>query len=74
MFTQPLASPRANVHLIVGEAVIVIDTTETTQAAQNILTEFRKICDLPITTIIYTHSHRDHISGATVFAEGQTLS
>ena len=64
----------SNVHLIVGEAgVIVIDTTETTQAAQNILTEFRKICDLPITTIIYTHSHRDHISGATVFAEGQDV-
>ena len=64
----------SNVHLIVGEAgVIVIDTTETTQAAANILAEFRKICDLPITTIIYTHSHRDHISGATVFAEGQDV-
>ena len=64
----------SNVHLIIGDAgVIVIDTTETTQAAENILTAFRKICDLPVTTIIYTHSHRDHISGATVFAEGRDV-
>lgn len=61
----------SNVHFMVGEhGVIAIDTTETTQAAQNILEDFRKISGLPITTIIYTHSHRDHISGATVFAEG----
>ena len=61
----------SNVHFLVGpEGVVAIDTTETTQAASNILADFRKICELPITTIIYTHSHRDHISGATVFAEG----
>ena len=64
----------SNVHLLVGETgVVVIDTTETTQAAENILAEFRKHCDLPVTTIIYTHSHRDHISGATVFAEGRDV-
>ena len=46
----------SNVHLLVGETgVVVIDTTETTQAAENILAEFRKHCDLPVTTIIYTH-------------------
>lgn len=64
----------SNVHLLVGDAgVVVIDTTETTQAAENILAEFRKHCDLPVTTIIYTHSHRDHISGASVFAEGRNV-
>ena len=61
----------SNVGLIVGtDGLIVIDTTELTQAAQNILAEFRQLTDLPVRTIIYTHSHRDHISGATVFAEG----
>lgn len=60
----------SNVHFLVGtNGVVVIDTTETTQAATNILAEFRKVSGLPITTIIYTHSHRDHISGASVFAE-----
>lgn len=64
----------SNVHFLVGaEGVIVIDTTETTQAAKNILADFRQISDLPINTIIYTHSHRDHISGATVFAEGRDV-
>lgn len=64
----------SNVHMLVGSSgVVLIDTTETTQAAENILADFRKICGLPVTTIIYTHSHRDHISGATVFAEGRNV-
>jgi len=64
----------SNVHFLVGASgIVLIDTTETTQAAENILADFRAISDLPITTIIYTHSHRDHISGATVFAEGRDV-
>lgn len=64
----------SNVHFMVGErGIVLVDTTETTQAAENILSDFRAISDLPITTIIYTHSHRDHISGATVFAEGREV-
>lgn len=64
----------SNVSFIVGDVgVTLIDTTETTQAAENVLSDFRQHCDLPINTIIYTHSHRDHISGATVFAEGREI-
>lgn len=64
----------SNVHFLVGpKGVVAIDTTETTQAAENILADFRQLSTLPITTIIYTHSHRDHISGATVFAEGRDV-
>lgn len=64
----------SNVHFLIGATgVVVIDTTETTQAATNILADFRKISTLPVTTIIYTHSHRDHISGASVFAEGKEV-
>lgn len=61
----------SNVYMLIGDkGLIIIDTTETTKAAENIKAEFRKITDKPVHTIIYTHSHRDHISGATVFAEG----
>ena len=61
-------------HMIVGEdGAIIIDTSESTKAAENVLAEFRKITDKPITTIIYTHSHRDHISGASVFSEGREV-
>ncbi|MDE2759033.1 MAG: alkyl/aryl-sulfatase [Paracoccaceae bacterium] len=64
----------SNVHFLVGKrGVVVIDTTETTQAAKNILADFRKISQLPINTIIYTHSHRDHVSGAIVFAEDRDI-
>lgn len=61
----------SNAHMVIGQdGVVIIDTTESTGAAENILAEFRKITSAPIKTIIYTHSHRDHISGASVFAEG----
>jgi len=64
----------SNVHMIEGKnSVTIIDTTETTQAAENILAEFRKLTDKPIGKIILTHSHRDHISGATVFSEGKSV-
>jgi uncharacterized sulfatase len=57
--------------MIVGDSgVIIIDTTDSTKAAENTLKEFRKITDKPVRAIIYTHGHRDHVSGATVFAAG----
>lgn len=60
----------SNVYMIVGDdSLVIIDTSETTAAATNIFAEFRKISDLPVKTIILTHSHRDHVSGASVFAE-----
>ncbi|MDG1739113.1 MAG: alkyl/aryl-sulfatase [Paracoccaceae bacterium] len=60
----------SNVYMIIGDdGLIIVDTSETTTAAANILAEFRKITDLPVKTIILTHSHRDHVSGASVFAE-----
>jgi len=62
----------SNVHLIEGaDSITIIDTTESTAAAQNILTDFRKLTDKPVSRIIYTHSHRDHISGGSVFASGE---
>lgn len=61
----------SNVGMIIGDdGLIIIDTTESTKAAENILAAFREITDKPVRTIIYTHSHRDHISGASVFAKG----
>ena len=59
----------SNVHMIEGaDTVTIIDTTESTAAAENILAEFRKLSDKPVGRIIYSHSHRDHISGASVFS------
>ena len=69
---QAFGFAASNVYMIVGDdGLVIIDTSESTAAAVNTLAEFRKISSLPIKTIIYTHSHRDHVSGASVFAEGQ---
>ncbi|MBW1799126.1 MAG: alkyl/aryl-sulfatase [Deltaproteobacteria bacterium] len=60
----------SNPSMIVGDdGIIIIDTTESIEAAGNALAEFRKITDKPIKAIIYTHGHRDHVSGAKVFAD-----
>ena len=68
---QAFGFAASNVYMIKGDdGLIVIDTTESTAAAGHILAKFRKITDLPVKTIVYTHSHRDHVSGAAVFAEG----
>ncbi|MEM7440782.1 MAG: alkyl/aryl-sulfatase [Pseudomonadota bacterium] len=68
---QAFGFAASNVYMIVGDdGVIIVDTTETTAAAANVLAAFREITDLPVKTIILTHSHRDHVSGASVFAEG----
>lgn len=61
-------------HMIEGEnSVTIVDTSESTGAAKNVLSEFRKLTDKPVGRIIYTHAHRDHISGASVFAEGRDI-
>jgi uncharacterized sulfatase len=59
----------ANSTLIEGDdGAIVVDATQSTQAAERVLAEFRKITQKPIEAIIYTHSHQDHVGGAKVFA------
>lgn len=69
---QAFGFAASNVYLIIGDdGVVIIDTSESIGAAENMLAEFRKVTDLPIKTIIYTHSHRDHVSGAKVFAHEQ---
>jgi alkyl sulfatase BDS1-like metallo-beta-lactamase superfamily hydrolase len=60
----------SNSVLIEGEdGLIIVDAMLTTEAAENVLTAFRNISNKPIKALIYTHSHSDHISGASVFAK-----
>ncbi len=54
-------------YVTTSAGVVVIDTTESPAAAQATLTEFRKVSQAPISYIIYTHFHGDHINGAKVF-------
>ncbi len=58
--------------VITDEGLVIIDTTESTDAAGEILERFRRITDKPIRYIIYTHGHPDHFYGAPVFMEDGT--
>jgi len=61
----------SNVHLIEGRrSVTIIDTSESTAAARDIRAEFAKLTDKPVGRIVYTHGHRDHVSGASEFSDG----
>ncbi|HVT34987.1 MAG TPA: alkyl sulfatase dimerization domain-containing protein [Nevskiaceae bacterium] len=61
----------ANSIMLVGnDGVIIVDTMETVEAARQVLAEFRKITDKPVKAVVYTHSHPDHVGGASVFVAG----
>lgn len=51
---------------------IIVDTTESITAAEEIKNEFDKISPLKTVAIIYTHGHTDHVRGASVFMEDHT--
>ena len=61
----------ANAMMVEGEdSNIIIDTTGTIETAREVKEIFQSINSNPISTIIYTHNHGDHVYGASVFAEG----
>jgi alkyl sulfatase BDS1-like metallo-beta-lactamase superfamily hydrolase len=56
------------IFILTSNSVVVVDTTEGMGPAQAALNDFRKISSLPVSYIIYTHFHGDHVNGAKVFA------
>lgn len=65
----------SNAGFIVGSTgVAVVDTFTSVGAAKDLLSEIRKITNLPIRYVINTHYHLDHVGGNAVFAEaGATI-
>ncbi|MFN7993498.1 MAG: alkyl sulfatase dimerization domain-containing protein [Bryobacteraceae bacterium] len=53
-------------------SAVVVDTTEGQAPAGAALEAFRKVSTLPVSYIIYTHFHGDHINGAKAFAGPNT--
>jgi alkyl sulfatase BDS1-like metallo-beta-lactamase superfamily hydrolase len=58
--------------VITDEGLVIIDTTESKEAAREIFERFRKITTQPVRYVIYTHGHLDHVSGTPVFLEEGT--
>ena len=60
----------ANTSMIVGDdGIIIVDTLRGPLSARMALNAFRKYTDKPVKAILYTHSHGDHIGGATGFID-----
>ncbi|TWU07414.1 alkyl/aryl-sulfatase [Allorhodopirellula heiligendammensis] len=58
----------ANTTMIVGtDGVIIVDTLFGPTSAAQAADAFRQYSDKPVKAIIYTHSHGDHIGGASAF-------
>ncbi len=58
----------ANTSMIVGtDGVIIVDTLRGPASAANALKAFREYSGKPVKAILYTHSHGDHIGGASAF-------
>jgi len=55
-----------------SEGNIIVDATESIEAAREIKAEFKRYSDRPTRALIYIHSHLDHIRGASVFIEEGT--
>ena len=80
-FTKEVIEVTDGVHMAVGFALanammvegedsnIIIDTTGTVETAREVKEIFQSINPNPISAIIYTHNHGDHVYGASVFAE-----
>jgi alkyl sulfatase BDS1-like metallo-beta-lactamase superfamily hydrolase len=61
-----------SIFILTDKSAVVVDTTESPLSAREILQDFRKICQLPVSYIIYTHNHGDHVRGAKVFKGERT--
>ena len=55
-----------SIWLSAPEGIIVVDTTESMESAQEVLTVMRTVLQGPIRGVIYTHSHIDHVRGTKV--------
>lgn len=58
-----------NVFIVGKRGVIVVDSNLTSEYTREVLTALREITDKPVTHVINTHWHEDHILGNRVYRE-----
>ncbi len=57
--------------IVADKSVILIDTLDTDERAKELAAVIAEKTDKPVKTIIFTHGHPDHVSGASVFAAAE---
>lgn len=58
--------------IVTSEGNIIVDTTESLEAAKEIKQQFDKISPQPTAAVIYTHGHTDHVFGTSAFLNDGT--
>src|SRR5437764_5048688 len=59
-----------NTGFIIGDdCVLVVDTFISQAPARDLLTEIRKVTNLPVKYVVNTHCHLDHVAGNAIFTE-----
>lgn len=68
---DPYRSPVfGNVTIIINERdVVVVDAGSSPRAARKLIGRIRELTDLPVSTLINTHGHEDHVLGNQAFVE-----
>jgi alkyl sulfatase BDS1-like metallo-beta-lactamase superfamily hydrolase len=62
----------ANIIMVEGkDGIVIVDTGMEQKQGQEVLADFHKITSKPITGIIYTHHHSDHVQGTGAFVSQQ---
>lgn len=59
----------ANLSFVVGDSVAVIDAGGSRAEGEALYAAIRRVTDRPVSHLILTHMHPDHILGAEVFSE-----
>lgn len=82
-FERELIKVADNVHVAIGygasvfsfieseDGIIMIDTGQLPDVSALALQAYRQISNKPVKDIIFTHSHGDHINGASAFLSGE---
>lgn len=59
----------ANLGVVIGDSVAVIDSGVSRAQGQQLYAAIRRLTDRPISHVILTHMHPDHVMGTQVFVE-----